>query len=116
MQQLFRDAVRERRAGNLRHPRNFWFAAERLPLVQTVYGYVETEPQLVPPESESRKTWERPDAVRELVRGRMEIAGPMTARALAELLDLPLKDIDTALLALEAEGFVLRRKFHPGHG
>jgi len=74
----------------------FWVAAERLPVIQAVYSEAKDE------------------AVRELVRGRMEIAGPMTARALAALLRLAESKIDAALLALEAEGFVLRGKFHPG--
>src|SRR5688500_1345371 len=43
----------------------------------------------------------------------MEIAGPITARALTEFFQLPATEIDAALLALEAEGFVLRGKFRP---
>jgi ATP-dependent helicase Lhr and Lhr-like helicase len=54
------------------------------------------------------------DEPRELVRGRLEVAGPITGRALAEFFRLPQSTIDAALLALEAEGFVLRGKFHPG--
>jgi ATP-dependent helicase Lhr and Lhr-like helicase len=48
-----------------------------------------------------------------LVRGRMEAAGPVTAVELMALLSLSRSEIDTALLALEAEGFVLRGKFQP---
>ena len=43
----------------------------------------------------------------------MEVVGPATARALAEFFLLSQRDIDAALLALEAEGFVLRGRFHP---
>src|SRR5204863_8054555 len=50
----------------------------------------------------------------ELVRGRMEVSGPITAAALAEFFRLPAGGIDQALLALEAEGFVLRGRFRPG--
>src|SRR4029077_898648 len=57
--------------------------------------------------------WERADAIRELVRGRMEVCGPITVSELAETLVLRQPEIDAALLALEAEGFVLRGKFHP---
>src|SRR5439155_17863557 len=64
--------------------------------------------------SEADRPWDRPDAVRELVRGRMEVCGPIAAAALAGLLQLPQGEINAALLALEAEGFVLRGKFHPG--
>ena len=91
-----------------------WVAAERLPMVRVVYPGAETAPTLIPPESEMKRTWERADAMRELVRGRMEVAGPITAVALAGLFQLPLAEIDAVLLALEAEGFVLRGKFHSG--
>jgi ATP-dependent Lhr-like helicase len=53
------------------------------------------------------------DEPRELVRGRLEVAGPITAHALAAFFRLPQTMIETALLALEAEGFALRGKFHP---
>src|SRR5881227_4104106 len=43
----------------------------------------------------------------------MEVCGPITVRELADTLVLHQPDIDAALLALEAEGFVLRGKFHP---
>ena len=43
----------------------------------------------------------------------MEVAGPVTAGALTALLTLSGSEIDAALLALEAEGFVLRGKFQP---
>jgi ATP-dependent Lhr-like helicase len=41
----------------------------------------------------------------------MEIAGPVTAPALAEKLGLPLRMVEQALLALEAAGVVLRGEF-----
>ena len=43
----------------------------------------------------------------------MEVSGPVTAADLETLLSLARSEIDAALLALEAEGFVLRGKFHP---
>src|SRR5690606_25009462 len=59
--------------------------------------------------------WTREDAARELVRGRMDVLGPVTARRLAD--DLGEADtalVDGALAALEAEGRVLRGRFTPG--
>jgi ATP-dependent Lhr-like helicase len=94
-------------------PGRFWTAAERLPLVRAVYPDLTIEPPISPPESAAQKVWERGDALRELVRGRMEVIGPITAPALATFFDLPQTGIDGALLALEAEGFVLRGKFRP---
>jgi len=82
-------------------------------MLQTVYPDCRVEPVLAAPESERERAWERAEAVRELVRGRIEVAGPITARALMDFFQLPSAEIDSALLALEAEGFVLRGKFHP---
>jgi ATP-dependent helicase Lhr and Lhr-like helicase len=104
----------EKRAGRLSASRVFWVAAERLPMIQAVYPGAAIEPLLVAPKSERERHWERSDAVRELVRGRMEVAGPITADTLRDLLQLPLAEIQGSLIALESEGFILRGKFHPG--
>src|SRR5438445_791850 len=48
------------------------------------------------------------------MRGRMEISGPTTAGALTSFFQVPASEIEAALSALEAEGFILRGKFHPG--
>jgi ATP-dependent Lhr-like helicase len=93
--------------------KNFCIAAERLPMLQAIYPTAVCEPELVLPDSMHGKTWERADAIRELVRGRMEVCGPITAGELAGTLVLQQSEIDAALLALESEGFVLRGKFHP---
>jgi ATP-dependent Lhr-like helicase len=96
-----------------RATKNFCIAAERLPMLRVIYPNAVCEPELVLPDSMHGKTWERADAIRELVRGRMEVCGPITAGELADTLVLQQSEIDAALLALEAEGFVLRGKFHP---
>ena len=83
-------------------------------MVRAVYADSQVEPPISAPDSEQETRWERADAVRELVRGRMEVAGPVTGSALADFLELSPGEIEAALLALEAEGFVLRGKFHPG--
>jgi ATP-dependent helicase Lhr and Lhr-like helicase len=106
--------VAERRAGRLAPPYLFWVAAERLAMVETIYPACSIEPPLVAPWSEREHRWERAEALRELVRGRMEAAGPITANALSVLFQLPLSEIQGALLALEAEGFILRGQFRPG--
>jgi ATP-dependent Lhr-like helicase len=97
------------RVGN----KTFWAAAERLSSLQTIYPEATLEPELAPPESARSQTLERADAIRELIRGRMEVAGPITAGEVTEILGLSRSEIDAALLALEAEGFVLRGKFRP---
>jgi ATP-dependent Lhr-like helicase len=103
----------DKRAARFTTEPAFWVTAERLPMAQVVYPDRQTEPTVVPPESEAKRVWEPEDAVRELVRGTMEVIGPTTAGALAEFYQLSQSQIDHALLALEAEGFVLRGKFHP---
>jgi ATP-dependent Lhr-like helicase len=104
----------DRRAGRLAGLPAFWVAAERLPMLWSVYPDRKVEPALIPPAIERERQWQRADAVRELVRGRVEVTGPTTARKLARLFQVPVGEIDTALIALEAEGFVLRGKFHLG--
>jgi ATP-dependent Lhr-like helicase len=96
-----------------RATKTFYIAAERLPMLRAIYPNAVCEPELVLPDSMHGKTWERADAMRELVRGRIEVCGPITAGELADTLVLQQSEIDAALLALEAEGFVLRGKFHP---
>ena len=55
----------------------------------------------------------REDSVRELLRSRMEILGPTTARALGESLGVSTDEADAALLELETDGVVLRGYFTP---
>jgi ATP-dependent Lhr-like helicase len=83
-------------------------------MVRAVYPEAQTGPALAPLPADLKRTWDRPEALRELVRGRMEVIGPTTVAALAQLLRVPGSEIEGALLGLEAEGFILRGKFHPG--
>jgi ATP-dependent helicase Lhr and Lhr-like helicase len=93
--------------------KTFWIAAEWVPMIQAIYPDARFEPELVVPDSARGKTWEPVNAIREVVRGRMEVCGPITVGELSDGLVLPRSDIDAALLALEAEGFVLRGTFRP---
>ena len=93
--------------------KTFCIAAERLSMLQAIYPNAACDPELILPDSMREKTWDRADAIRELVRGRMEVCGPITVSELAATVVLQQSEIDAALLALEAEGFVLRGKFHP---
>jgi ATP-dependent Lhr-like helicase len=91
----------------------FWIVVEGLPMLQAIYPKVRVEPELIVPDPVRGKAWERDNAIREIVRGRMEVCGPITVCELSDILILPRSEIDAALLALEAEGFVLRGKFRP---
>src|SRR5438874_3097090 len=113
-EQLLNELVAAKRASQLRAgDKTFWIAAERLPMIQSIYPSARVEPELIVPDSVRGKTWERANAIREVVRGRMEVCAPITVGELSDVLVLPRSDIDAALLALEAEGFVLRGKFRP---
>jgi ATP-dependent helicase Lhr and Lhr-like helicase len=50
-------------------------------------------------------------ALIEIVRGRLEGLGPVTAASVARSLDLPVATLDVAFAALEAEGFAMRGWF-----
>ena len=110
----FDELVSHGRAGTLLHEPRLWIAAERLPLFEAVFPGIRSEPQLTAPERDRAKVWTREDALRELVRGRLESVGPTTAGELAASLGVNTGDIDFALGALEHEGFVLRGRFTPG--
>ena len=88
-----------------------WIAAEKLPLFRAAYpkARVESSPDL--PEELKRQVWQSEDAVREIVRGRLEGSGPVTAGLLAAQCGLPDSAIDAALLALEVEGYAFRGNF-----
>ena len=53
----------------------------------------------------------REDALRELVRGRLAISGPLCAASLAQAWGLPMGELEMALARLEQEGSVLRGRF-----
>jgi ATP-dependent Lhr-like helicase len=91
-----------------------WVAAERVPMVQAAFPGAAFEPAVTPPERECAKSWSREEAIRELVRGRLEVVGPTTTADVATALGLASRDVELALAALEHEGFVLRGRFSAG--
>jgi ATP-dependent Lhr-like helicase len=110
----FDELQRNGRAGVLLSTPPLWVAVERLPMLTAVYPGAVCDPALTAPERDRAKTWTREEAIRELVRGRLEIVGPITAAAIAAALGLPQADVDLGLGGLEHEGFVLRGRFTPG--
>ena len=80
-----------------------WVATERLPEVSGAAGQRDSGTDQV----------NREDAIRELFRGRLGITGPTTAAQLAAILNVTESDADIAMVALEAEGVVLRGGFTP---
>ncbi|MEO8061351.1 MAG: DEAD/DEAH box helicase [Pseudomonadota bacterium] len=91
--------------------RTFWVCAECLPLIQSVYPQGRLDPLISAPPEKAEKIWQREAAITDLVRGRLQSLGPVTARDLAESLGLANSEISIALIELESEGFVLRGRF-----
>jgi ATP-dependent Lhr-like helicase len=87
-----------------------WVATERAGEVLRVQPGALVRPEHpAPPDS----PLERDGAIRELLRGRMEIVGPTTAAALAQSLGIAESDAHIGLVQLEGEGVVLRGSFTP---
>ncbi len=86
-----------------------WIAAERAALWAAVFPQVPLAPPIEPPPA--ARQWTRDAAIVEIVRGRLEGLGPVTAASIAGSLGLPVAQIESALAALQAEGFVMRGRF-----
>jgi ATP-dependent helicase Lhr and Lhr-like helicase len=90
-----------------------WIATERVAMWRLVVPdavFALEQPASVPCTLDSRES-----ALREVVRGRLEVVGPTSAGELAASLGLSSDDIDVALALLESEGFVMRGRFR-AHG
>ncbi|MHB8405911.1 MAG: DEAD/DEAH box helicase, partial [Gammaproteobacteria bacterium] len=92
-----------------------WTSAERLQELLAVYPDATLDPVVEPVMAAGDQPLLREDASREVLRSRLEVSGPVTAAALAELFELPASEIEPALLALEAEGSVMRGRFTPAN-
>ena len=92
---FFEELVRDGRAARIG---GLWVAAERIALASSVAAA-------------GQAGGSREEAIRELLRGRMEIAGPITAGALGDSLGVLEGEADAALAALEGDGVVLRGRF-----
>jgi ATP-dependent Lhr-like helicase len=88
-----------------------WIAAERLPVWQAALPGAVADPAVMVPEEFTKDPWE-PEAARvEIVRGRLQGLGPVTAAHLADALGIEIDAVDAALLSLEGEGFAMRGSF-----
>jgi ATP-dependent Lhr-like helicase len=101
---LFGELVLRKSAGRVG---KMFVAAERLPEVLAIHPVTV---DFAPPPSRIRE-WSREEAIVEIIRGRMTIVGPTTARELARSLEIAEAEADAALLKLESEGAVLRGTF-----
>ncbi|HVS78230.1 MAG TPA: DEAD/DEAH box helicase, partial [Steroidobacteraceae bacterium] len=89
-----------------------WVAAERLPLFQALGPEAQPEPPIGVPVEYSR-AWNADEALVEVVRGRLQGLGPVSAAALASPLGVPAGRVASTLAALQAEGSVMHGRFTP---
>jgi len=109
--------VEQRRVTQLLVPDHpLWIAVERLPMWGAVLPEAVFDPDVNVPDEFAQVAWDREAALTEIVRGRLEGLGPVTAAAMAASLGLERAAIDGALVRLETEGFAMRGTYTPGSG
>lgn len=103
---------REGRAAQITTPHaSVWIAAERVPQFQVLWPQARFEPVITAPAAQPSSDWQPEMALVEILRGRLDGLGPVTAQALAMPLGLETGKVHAALTALESEGAVLRGRF-----
>ena len=90
-----------------------WFAAEHLESIRQLFPDHAVEPGFSVPESALALPDDREDARLKLVRGHLEISGPVTPEQLAKRCGLKESDCGYGLAQLEAYGEVMRGHFTP---
>ncbi len=108
----FQELVRAGRAAEVTLPsgKRGWIAAERWPLVQTVYPGVVAKPVPQLPPALQRE-WEPAAGRLELVRGRILTSGPTTTADIAQRLMLEENQVEASLESLEGSGIAMRGRF-----
>ena len=108
---LLQSLMTQRRAAVLSTPQGIklWVAAERLAELLALFPDASLTPPLAPLAESG--TWTEEDALREILRSRLEGLGPVTAAQLAAPLGMESSQINAALIALELEGYVLQGQF-----
>ncbi|NII72354.1 ATP-dependent Lhr-like helicase [Dyella sp. SG562] len=90
-----------------------WVAAEKLPLWAAIHADIAMQPAIEAPAEFLAQAWTREDALLEMVRGRLVGLGPVTVATLAASLAADRSDVETALLRLQSEGYVMQGQFTP---
>jgi ATP-dependent Lhr-like helicase len=88
-----------------------WISAERAAQFRALWPQATIEPDITAPASRDARVWSREEALVEIIRGRLEGLGPVTAAELAEPLALIPSELEAPLAKLEAEGFAMRGCF-----
>jgi ATP-dependent helicase Lhr and Lhr-like helicase len=93
----------------------FWCATERLPGVQQLWPDAACAPIPVAlPPALSQAAPDRDALVTSILRGHLEVSGPLSAAGLATRTGLSALEIAVGLAMLEAEGSAIRGHFDPG--
>lgn len=93
--------------------KKLWVSAERLPRLLALFPQAKLAPKIKAPEPYRSEAISTETALLEIIRGRLEILGPVTAAELAAPLQIEVSRVDNALLALEQEGYAIRGQFRP---
>ena len=118
---FFRELVHDGRATVVKRSRTTndqsqtcvdWAATERIPAVLAAFPSATLNPVVTPP-AEVRHDWEATEARVALVRGLLEICGPITGEVVARRCGITVSQANAALEGLEGEGLVLRGQFTP---
>jgi len=109
LQQLIHD----RRATVITTPagQRHWVCAERLPLIQAVYANAVMAPPITAAGIATERVWQKDEALRELVRARLEVIGPVTETELADCFECSANETQAALFWLENEGYAMQGQF-----
>jgi ATP-dependent Lhr-like helicase len=93
----------------------FWCATERMAAVETLWPDAVLHPRpLVLPPALTGLAPERDAVVTAILRGHLEVSGPLTASGLGSLTGLGSTEIAVGLAMLEGEGSAIRGRFDPG--
>ena len=111
--EFFEELLIAKRATVLRASESLhlWVASERLPMLKAVLPDASIKPEVRVPDREMSVEWTHEDALRELIRGRLECLGPVTAANIGSSLGMEEKTVLPTLIALESEGFAMQGKF-----
>jgi len=92
---------------------SLWIPAERLNQFRAIWPNAPLEPDIAAP-PDARAEWTRDRALVEILRGRLEGLGPVTQTSLCAPLNIEPSAASAALIALEAEGAIMRGRYIPG--
>ena len=104
--------AKEKRVARMIGPQaTLWIPAERLNPFRALLPDAPLQPKIAAPADEAEKSWTREQALAEILRGRLEGLGPVTQTALAAPLGLEPGALSSALVALEADGAIMKGRY-----